>query len=119
MKFYVDCNVIKSGNGSEESPFKKITEAAKIVANEVKLGKISAEEITQDYFSEKLYSSESPDLDLIIRTAGEQRISNFMLWKAAYAELYFTDVLWPDFDENELRKALKEYSGRVRRFGGA
>jgi undecaprenyl diphosphate synthase len=58
-----------------------------------------------------------PDVDLLIRTGGEQRISNFLLWQAAYAELYFTDVLWPEFDEKELNRALEWYSKRTRRFG--
>ena len=97
----------------------EITNAAKILAKEVKEGKITPEEITEKYLENKLYTAFQPDVDLIIRTANEQRTSNFMIWKSAYAELYFTPVLWPDFNEKELEKALKEFSGRTRRFGGA
>ena len=63
-------------------------------------------------------TSDLPELDLLIRTSGEKRLSNFLLWQAAYAELVFTDTLWPDFDEDALRAALDEYAGRQRRFGG-
>lgn len=79
--------------------------------------KVSPEEVTEGLFAEKLYTAGLPDPDLIIRTGGEQRLSNFLLWQAAYAELYFTDVLWPDFDEAEIRKALESYGRRQRRFG--
>ncbi len=75
------------------------------------------EKISQDGFSSLLYTAEMPDPDLIIRTGGEKRLSNFMTYQAAYAELYFTDVLFPDFDEAEFLKALDDYSHRVRRFG--
>ena len=65
-----------------------------------------------------LYTSESKDVDLLIRTSGEQRISNYLLWQIAYAEIYFTDVYWPDFNINELEKALDSFQNRKRRFGG-
>jgi undecaprenyl diphosphate synthase len=68
--------------------------------------------------SKLLCTSSLPDVDLIVRTGGERRLSNFFLWEAAYAELYFTDVFWPDFDEKELEKALTWYGKRNRRFGG-
>jgi undecaprenyl diphosphate synthase len=74
-------------------------------------------EITVDNLSSKLYTAEFGEPDLIIRTGGEKRISNFMLYQGAYSELYFCDVLWPDFDEIELDKALEDYSNRNRRFG--
>ena len=75
-------------------------------------------EIVDDaLFSKKLYTSGLPDIDLVVRTSGEQRISNFFIWQVAYAELYYTDTLWPDFDKNELDKALLWYSKRNRRFG--
>ncbi len=74
-------------------------------------------EITEASLSEELTKRDIPDLDLVIRTSGEQRISNFYLWQIAYAELYFTEVLWPEFDKNEFDNALKWYSGRNRRFG--
>lgn len=77
----------------------------------------AAEDITEDRFAAHLDTAGLPDPDLIIRTSGEKRISNFLLWQAAYAELYFTDVLWPDFDERELLTALLDYQGRQRRFG--
>ena len=74
-------------------------------------------EITEELFRSYLYTGETPDPDLVIRTAGEQRLSNFLLWQAAYAEYYSTPVLWPDFDEAEVTKALDAYAGRRRRFG--
>jgi len=74
--------------------------------------------IDEDLFSRYLYTEGMPDVDLVIRTAGEFRLSNFMLWQTAYSELFFSDLLWPDFNEKELEKALKIYSQRCRRFGG-
>ncbi|MBR6796346.1 MAG: di-trans,poly-cis-decaprenylcistransferase [Clostridia bacterium] len=74
-------------------------------------------EVTEKEFEEALYTAGIPDPDFIIRTSGEERISNFLLWQSAYAEYYFTKVLWPDFDESELRKALVEFGKRKRRFG--
>jgi len=79
---------------------------------------VSAEELTEEQFSGALYRPELPDPDLLIRTSGELRISNFLLWQLAYAELMFVDTLWPDFGEEELRKALDDYASRHRRFGG-
>ncbi|NLY08969.1 MAG: isoprenyl transferase [Tissierellia bacterium] len=79
---------------------------------------ISADEISSKVFKDNLYSQGQPDLDLIMRPSGEQRLSNFMLFQAAYSEFYFTDVLWPDFTEDEFYKAIIEYQGRSRRFGG-
>ena len=75
-------------------------------------------ELTEETFSRYLFSDGIPDPDLVIRPSGEYRLSNFLLWQSAYAELYFTDVLWPDFNENELKKAISSYSRRDRRFGG-
>lgn len=80
--------------------------------------KVSLDDLTPSLFSSYLDTSGLGDVDLLIRTSGEERLSNFLLWQIAYAELYFTDVLWPDFDEKELDKALISYSGRNRRFGG-
>ncbi len=74
--------------------------------------------IDEESFRNYLYAPEAPDPDLLIRTAGEKRISNFLLWQLAYTELYFTDVLWPDFRRDEYIKAIQDYSRRVRRFGG-
>ncbi len=74
-------------------------------------------QLTQQQLAQHLSTAGMPDPDLLIRTGGEQRISNFLLWQCAYAELYFTDVLWPDFGETQLAKALSWYSDRTRRFG--
>ena len=78
---------------------------------------IKGEEVTEERLQNYLYSKDIPDPDLIIRTAGEMRLSNFLIWQAAYAEYYSTPVYWPDFDENEVEKALSAYSQRQRRFG--
>ncbi len=72
----------------------------------------------QGSIQDNLYAPDVPDVDLIIRTSGERRLSNFLLWQSAYAELYFTDMLWPDFDRHSLFEALRDYSGRQRRYGG-
>jgi undecaprenyl diphosphate synthase len=82
------------------------------------LSKDELESLDMEKFSEKLYTYPCPDPDLIIRTAGEQRLSNFLLWQAAYSEFWYTDVLWPDFSEKELDKAIEAYSKRNRKFGG-
>ncbi len=79
---------------------------------------IEVEEIDEDVLAVYLYAPEMPDPDLVIRTSGEQRISNFLLWQLAYSELVFVETLWPDFGEDDLRRAVAEYSGRRRRFGG-
>ena len=76
------------------------------------------EGLSIESFSQKLYTYPSPDPDLIIRTAGEQRLSNFLLWQSAYSEFWYTDVLWPDFSKKELNKAISDYSKRNRKFGG-
>ncbi|MEP0675733.1 MAG: isoprenyl transferase [Nonlabens ulvanivorans] len=89
----------------------------KNVANKVKEGEIEVENINQDTINGLLYTNYMPDVDLLNRTSGEQRISNFLLWQIAYAELYFTDVLWPDFRKEHLIEALKNYQDRERRFG--
>lgn len=95
-----------------------IVYAAKKLAAYAVNGDISPSDIDEKMLSGLLYTGNAPDADLIIRTSGEQRISNFLLWQSAYAELYFTDVLWPDFNEKELKKAFEAYSQRSRRFGG-
>ena len=79
---------------------------------------VAAEEVDEDVLAVYLYAPDMPDPDLVIRTSGELRISNFLLWQLAYSELVFTDTLWPDFDADDLRKAVAEYAGRRRRFGG-
>ena len=80
-------------------------------------GKFRAEQIDADYISAHLYSRNYPDPDLVIRTGGEYRLSNFLMWQAAYSELYFTPTLWPDFDKTSFDEALEAYAQRNRRFG--
>lgn len=92
--------------------------AARKIARLAADGDIREGDIDEKLFSGLLYTGSAPDADLIIRTSGEQRLSNFLLWQSAYAELYFTDVLWPDFNDDELEKALDAYAARSRRFGG-
>lgn len=88
------------------------------IAKDVKYGKIKVENIDEDLISNYLSTKSIIDPDLIIRTSGEQRLSNFLLWESAYTEFYFTDIHWPDFNEKELQKAIYEYQNRDRRFGG-
>jgi undecaprenyl diphosphate synthase len=94
-----------------------ITHAAKILAQKVERQEISADEITEASLNEQTSLANLPELDLLIRTGGDYRISNFLLWQTAYAELYFTDVLWPDFNEIEFTKAITMFDQRERRFG--
>jgi undecaprenyl diphosphate synthase len=96
----------------------EILNAAKILAEDAKSGKIDPKDIDEKMFSCKLYTAGQPDPDLLIRTSGEMRISNFLLWQISYAELYVTETLWPDFGEKDLNKAIEEYNKRDRRFGG-
>ena len=86
--------------------------------DDVKNGKMSEEELTEDVFSSYLMTKDLNDPDLLIRTSGEIRLSNFMLWQLAYTEFWFTDVLWPDFDEDHFVEAIEAFQGRQRRFGG-
>ena len=95
----------------------EIVHAARRYARDLLEGR-AEEELTEERFGNYLYSAGIPDPDLLIRPGGEQRISNFLLWQCAYAEFYFTDVLWPDFSTNELDKAIAVYQTRDRRFGG-
>ena len=95
----------------------EIVRAARRYAEDLAAGK-AAGELTEERFGSSLYSAGIPDPDLLIRPGGEQRISNFLLWQCAYAEFYFTDVLWPDFDTRELDKAIRVYQSRDRRYGG-
>ena len=96
----------------------EITRAVRRIAGRAASGEISADSITEDMISAELDTAGYPDPDLLIRTSGEQRISNFLLWQCAYSEFYFTDVLWPDFGEKDLVAALEAYAGRDRRYGG-
>jgi len=96
----------------------EIARAARRIVDEVASGKLAAEEITADSFGQYLDAPDIPDPDLIIRTSGEQRLSNFLLWQAAYSELVFVPVYWPDFDRTTLQTAITDYQRRERRFGG-
>jgi undecaprenyl diphosphate synthase len=95
----------------------EILNAVQDIAREVLNGKITPEQITEDIFEQYLYTRNLPDPDLLIRTSGEHRISNYLLWQIAYAELYFSDTLWPDFTSDDLYKAIESYQTRERRFG--
>jgi undecaprenyl diphosphate synthase len=95
----------------------EITAAVRHLAAEVGAGRLAAEEISEEMIAAKLFTHESPDPDLLIRTGGDQRISNFLLWQSAYAELYFTEKCWPDFGVDDLHAALTTYESRERRFG--
>ncbi|MCK3658655.1 di-trans,poly-cis-decaprenylcistransferase [Pasteurellaceae bacterium Pebbles2] len=96
-----------------------IVQAAQQLALDVKANLLAAEDISEELFQQKLVTKEQAPVDLLIRTSGEQRISNFLLWQIAYAELYFSDVLWPDFNEQEFNHAVWAYQQRERRFGAS
>ncbi len=95
----------------------ELVNAMQLIASEVKSGTLSPDQIDEKTISDKLYTAGIPDPELMIRTSGENRLSNFLLWQLAYAEFYFTSVLWPDFGKEELYKAIVEYQQRERRFG--
>jgi undecaprenyl diphosphate synthase len=105
-------NLALSYGGRDE-----IIAAFKKMVLDIQAGNLSLQGISKDIFPDYLYTAGLPDPDLLIRTSGEYRISNFLLWQSAYTEFYFTDVLWPDFDRDELFKAIAEYQRRERRFG--
>lgn len=98
---------------------REIAAAAATIAKRAASGELSPTEIDEKLFSSFLYLPEMPPLDLVIRSSGEHRLSNFLLWQAAYAEFWFPGILWPDFNRDHLRQAVIEYQGRERRFGGA
>ncbi|NQF14277.1 isoprenyl transferase [Brevibacillus sp. HB1.3] len=95
----------------------ELAKAFSMMAAQVKTGELQPEQLTEELISSYLYTSEIPDPDLLIRTSGEIRLSNFMLWQLAYTELWFTDVLWPDFTREHFYQAIVEYQGRARRYG--
>ena len=95
----------------------EITEATRQIANEVKAGTLNPADINEDTIAQHMATAFMPDPDLIIRTGGEERISNYLLWQIAYSELYFCDTFWPDFSEEELQRAIANYQQRQRRFG--
>ena len=95
----------------------ELTRATRLIAEEVKEGKLKAEDITEQTINDHLFTNFMPDPELLIRTGGELRISNYLLWQCAYSEFYFCDTYWPDFDEEALHKAIIDYQNRQRRFG--
>ena len=95
----------------------ELINAVKNISNKVKNNIISIDNIDESIINQHLYTRDLPEVDLLIRTSGEHRISNFLLWQIAYSELYFTDVLWPDFNEEDLYEAIISYQKRERRFG--
>ena len=95
----------------------ELTRAAQSIARDVKAGTLQPEDITEELMNERLETAFMPDPELLIRTGGELRISNYMLWQIAYSELYFCDTYWPDFDEADLHQAIANYQARQRRFG--
>lgn len=96
----------------------ELTEAVRRIASEVESGSLSPDDVDQDLLSSRLYTAGVPDPDLLVRTSGEMRVSNFLLWQIAYSEIYVTDTLWPDFDRTEFLRAVVDYQQRSRRFGG-
>jgi len=96
----------------------EITRAVRLIASDVKAAKLKIDKIDEDVFSRYLYTKNLPDPDLIIRTSGEHRVSNFMLWQISYAEIYITDTMWPDFRKKDLSDAIAWFGNRQRRFGG-
>jgi undecaprenyl diphosphate synthase len=95
----------------------ELTRATRLIAEEVKNGQLNPEDITEQTINDHLWTNFMPDPELLIRTGGELRISNYLLWQCAYSEFYFCDTYWPDFNEEALHKAIADYQGRQRRFG--
>ena len=96
----------------------EIVNALRQIANEIKDNKINIDDVNEQLISYKLYTGDVPDPDLLIRTGGEKRLSNFLLWQIAYTEIWCSDVLWPDFTKEDLLKAIYDYQNRERRYGG-
>ncbi len=96
----------------------ELVKAVKEIADEIRNGSVSSDDISEEMIAQHLYTNEMPPLDLVIRPSGEQRLSNFLIWQAAYAEFVFMDVLWPDFSKNDLKYAVEQYASRNRRYGG-
>ncbi len=113
-----DFEKMTAGIAANYGSRREITSAVREIAALVQQGSLKPEDITEDLISQHLYTKEMPDVDLLIRPGGEQRLSNFLLWQNAYAELYFCDTLWPDYTPKELDKAIVEFAKRTRRFGG-
>ena len=106
------CLAINYGGRTE------LVDAVRTLAEQVRQGKLDPDAIDEATISDALYTAGMPDPDLLIRTAGEMRVSNFLLWQISYAELWVTEKCWPDFDRPTLHQALRDYAGRERRFGG-
>jgi undecaprenyl diphosphate synthase len=106
------CLAINYGGRAE------IVDAVRRIAGDVQAGRLAPEQIDEDAIDRRLYTAGMPEPDLLIRTAGEMRISNFLLWQISYAEIWVTERCWPEFDENLLHEALRSYAGRDRRYGG-
>ena len=106
------CLAINYGSRAE------LADAARSIAEEVRSGKLSPDDVTEETVESHLYTAGMPEPDLLIRTAGEMRVSNFLLWQISYAEIWVTDVCWPDFDEAQFHAAMQSYASRRRRFGG-
>lgn len=106
-------NIALNYGGREE-----LINAVKGISNDVKEGKYDEDDITEEVINSHLYTANQPDVDLLIRTSGEQRLSNFMLWQVSYAEMVFVRKLWPDFKPADLRECIRVFQGRGRRFGG-
>jgi undecaprenyl diphosphate synthase len=96
----------------------EIADAVRTIAQRIRAGELNAEDITESVISNSLYTGGMPEPDLLIRTAGELRVSNFLLWQISYAEIWVTEKCWPDFDAATLHRAMKDYTHRIRRFGG-
>lgn len=109
----VNLNLAINYGGQQE-----ILHSVKSIANDVVTGKIKPDDITLETIEKGLYTLEQPPVDLVIRPSGEQRLSNFLLWQSAYAEFWYSDVLWPDFTRSDFDKALEAFAKRNRRFGG-
>ena len=109
----IQFNVALNYGGRDE-----ITRAVRSIAEDVKNGKLDSSDITEELISSRLDTADIPDPDLLIRTSGELRISNFLPWQISYSEFYFCDTLWPDFNKQELQKAIDYFNGRERRYGG-
>ncbi len=106
------CLAINYGGRAE------LSDAVRRIAEEVKAGRLQPAELTEETVAAHLYTAGMPELDLMIRTAGEMRVSNFLLWQVSYAEIWVTDLFWPDFDEAQLHAAIRSFASRDRRFGG-
>ncbi|MFA5339327.1 MAG: isoprenyl transferase [Candidatus Omnitrophota bacterium] len=117
MEATADCGKMTLNVALNYSGRGEIVDAAKRFASQVKAGKLGVDDLDEDSFGGFLYTAGQPDPDLLIRTSGEMRISNFLLWQISYAELYVTPKLWPDFRKDDLMDAIKEYRKRERRFG--